>query len=166
MGGRRRGMVAVIMGVAGAGKTTVGTELARGLGWRFVDADDFHPEENKIKMAGGDPLTDEDRLPWLENIHAFLQTLGRTDNCILACSALKKRYRSIIAAGCDVLFFCLTAKPEILQQRLERRIGHFFAPALLQSQLSTLEISDDIILVDSSDELEEIVRNILSHIHS
>ncbi len=152
------------MGVAGSGKTTIGTLLAKRLGRRFVDADDFHPIENKTKMAAGVPLTDEDRLPWLEKINRFLisERAGK-DELVLACSALKKNYRAILSKNCQAKFFCLCAKAQILQKRLNQRPNHFFPPNLLQSQLKALEISDDLIIIDCSQSPETIVEQIASH---
>ncbi|MFP4417233.1 MAG: gluconokinase [Fibrobacterota bacterium] len=155
-------MVAVIMGVAGAGKTTIGTMLAKRLRWCFIDADDFHPQENRDKMASGIALSDEDRIPWLESINSYLVFhCCDQSGCVVACSALKKRYRSIISRNSRTQFFCLSTKPQILQRRLEERTGHFFSPTLLQSQFDTLEISDDLTMIDCSQKPERIIERIV-----
>src|SRR5437763_17153709 len=90
-------MVIVLMGVAGSGKTTVGRELARELGWKFYDGDDFHPRSNVEKMSRGVPLDDEDRAPWLERLRELIKScLARGESAVLACTALKKKYRSYL----------------------------------------------------------------------
>lgn len=130
----------VIMGVAGNGKTTVGTWLAEELGWDFLEGDDFHPAANIEKMSSGQPLNDEDRRPWLQSLAqeiARLQADGRRS--VLGCSALRRRYRDLLREGDPDLFFIhLTADYDTLLERMKRR-EHFMPPALLQSQFDTLE---------------------------
>jgi gluconokinase len=90
-------VVIILMGVSGSGKTTVGQRLARALGWSFVEGDDFHPPANVVKMAAGTPLTDDDRMPWLQLLRARIaQALERGENAVLACSALKQSYRMML----------------------------------------------------------------------
>jgi gluconokinase len=131
----------VVMGVAGAGKTTVAEHLARRLGCALAEADEFHSPANVAKMAAGTPLTDADRQPWLAAIGAWIaeqDRAGRT--AVVTCSALKRAYRDRLrAASPHVLFVHLTGAPELLAARLAARRGHFMPPALLGSQLATLE---------------------------
>ena len=127
------------MGVSGCGKTTIGDLVARELGIPFVDGDSLHPPENVAKMAAGRPLTDEDRWPWLATVSAELAKVG-DGGMVLACSALRRRYRDAIRASApDTVFRHLHGSKEVLGQRLESRSGHFMPPALLESQLATLE---------------------------
>ena len=134
-------MIAVVMGVSGSGKTTVGRLIAERLGWAFVEGDDLHPEANRRKMAAGTPLTDEDRWPWLDRIAARMRRDdGEGHSIVVACSALRRSYRDRLrACGADVRFLHLTGAPALLRDRLERREGHFMPAGLLDSQLATLE---------------------------
>jgi gluconokinase len=143
-------MVIVVMGVTGAGKTTLGLRLAEALAWRFHDADDFHPEANKAKMHAGIPLTDEDRWPWLRALRTVIeQALAADAGAVVTCSALKRAYRDVLAGGlAGVRYVHLTGDPGVLAARLAGRRGHFMNPALLASQLSTLEVPADALDVD------------------
>lgn len=134
-------MVLVIMGVSGAGKTTVGRALAQALDWPFYDGDDFHPPQNIEKMRRGVPLTDADRLPWLEALEALIRRhLLGGQSAVVACSALKRSYRDVLRrAGKEVRFVHLAADYATIRRRLEARRGHFFDPKLLQSQFDDLE---------------------------
>lgn len=137
-------MVIVVMGVAGAGKTTVGQRLAEVLGWRFHDADDFHSGAALAQMRGGQPLDDALRAPWLAALGDLVAGhLAAGTSAVLACSALRRRYRDILrpvaAPPGAVRFVFLRAEPELLAHRLGARAGHFFAAPLLESQLATLE---------------------------
>lgn len=131
----------VVMGVSGSGKTTIGRLLAEVLGAAFVDADDLHPVANRTKMRAGVPLTDDDRWPWLESVGAVIHAETQDGRSIvLACSALKRAYRERIAAAAEgVDFIHLTGTEDILATRMQERPGHFMPPALLTSQLETLE---------------------------
>ncbi len=131
----------VVTGVSGSGKTTVGRELAERLSCPFADADDFHPPGNVAKMSAGIPLDDEDRRPWIEAIAAWIRDRAAArEAAVVTCSALKHAYRDVLrAASPDVRFVHLTGSPELLAQRLGKRRGHFMPPALLASQLATLE---------------------------
>jgi gluconokinase len=143
-------MVIIVMGVTGAGKTTVGERLAAELGWRFHDADDFHPEANKAKMHAGIPLTDEDRWPWLRALRAVIeQALADGAGAVVTCSALKRAYRDVLSGGlAGVRYVHLTGDPRVLEARLAGRRGHFMNPALLESQIATLETPEGALEVD------------------
>ena len=156
--------VIVVMGVAGAGKTTVGRELARAIGWEFHDADDYHPAENIAKIHGGQPLTDEDREPWLASLRAMIaKAIREGRHVVLACSALKQSYRdSLSPAGMPegaVRFVYLDVPVAELQQRLAHR-HHFAPPAILPSQLATLEKPRDAIWIDGRRAVPDEVRDI------
>lgn len=134
-------MVVIIMGVTGCGKSTVGRRLAAALDWPFYDADDFHPAENVAKMSKGIALTDVDRGPWLRAIRARIdETLAAGGHAVFGCSALKEAYRHILRDGAPAVHFVwLTGPRALLAERLRHRVGHFMNPALLDSQLATLE---------------------------
>jgi gluconokinase len=133
--------VIVVMGVASSGKTSLGERLAAQLGWPFRDADSFHPPENVAKMAGGTPLNDEDRKPWLAAIAAWIDDLRATGrNGIVTCSALKRAYRRVIVGDRpDVALVYLKGSRELIGQRMAQRQHHFMPTALLDSQFATLE---------------------------
>ena len=133
-------MKSVVMGVTGCGKTTVGIALAKTLGIEFIDSDDLHPESNKKKMSSGTPLTDSDREPWLQEVS---KTLQKHESVIVACSALKKSYRSTILAGAPTTKFVhLSGSKELIFARLSERSHHFMPIGLLDSQFQTLEPLD------------------------
>jgi gluconokinase len=162
-------MIIVLMGVAGTGKTSVGQVLARRLGWPFHDADDFHPAANIEKMRRGIPLDDDDRRPWLDAIRRSIdESLRAGENAIYACSALKERYRQLLAADAEeIRFVYLTAPPELIAQRLAHRQRHFFNPALLRSQFDDLEEPHGVLQVDVSPPpdaiADSIIKALLSH---
>jgi gluconokinase len=134
-------VIVIVAGVAGSGKTTVGTQLARRLGWRFADADSFHPAANVAKMRAGIPLTDEDRAPWLRAITGWMDDLiAAGQSGVITCSALKRRYRDQLLSGrpAAVMVF-LEVDRAALVQRLSHRPGHFFPEQLLDSQLAAVE---------------------------
>ncbi|MGA7148285.1 MAG: gluconokinase [Microbacterium sp.] len=134
-------MPVVVMGVSGCGKSTIAIALAEQIGGVYIDADDLHPSSNVAKMAAGVPLTDEDRMPWLALVADAIATetaAGR--RAVVACSALRHRYRDVLrAAGGEVFFVHLDGPPELLASRMSTREEHFMPPALLASQLATLE---------------------------
>jgi len=138
------------MGVSGSGKTTVGQQLAAKTGYSFYDADNFHPRENIDKMKAGQPLTDEDRWPWLENIHDFVTKKIVGASIIMACSALKQVYRDCLSSGieqhCKWVF--LSGSYETIHNRLKNRPGHYMPAALLQSQFDALELPLNVIQAD------------------
>lgn len=126
----------VVMGVSGCGKTTFGVELAKALGYKFVDADDLHPAQNVAKMESGRPLTDSDRKPWLDAVAEAM----RQPRTVMACSALKRAYRDQLRKGAGRTFFVhLTGDPAVLAERIGARKDHFMPASLLTSQLETLE---------------------------
>ena len=134
-------MIVIIAGVSGSGKTTVGILLADRLGWRFADADDFHPAANVAKMRAGIPLTDADRGPWLRAIAAWMdERIARGEDAVVGCSALKRSYRDRLLAGRpDARMVFLAPDREVLARRLAARHGHFFPEQLLGTQLDALE---------------------------
>ena len=130
----------IIFGVSGAGKTTVGKLLARELGWRFIEADDFHPAANIEKMRSGHPLTDEDRWGWLDGLRKQIErSLSAGENSVLACSALKRAYRDRVRVSDKVKFVFLRGDYALVEEQLRSRHGHFMNAALLQSQFDDLE---------------------------
>ncbi|KAB2825431.1 MAG: gluconokinase [Candidatus Dadabacteria bacterium] len=156
-------MVLIIMGVSGAGKTTVGSVLARRLGWKFYDADDLHTGENKEKIKNGIPLTDEDRLPWLEALGELIRGLDAPS--VIACSALRKSYRDKLAgSGRDVRFVYLGGDKELIRGRLERRKGHFAGAGILESQLQALEEPEDALWEDIGPDPETIADDIIGRL--
>jgi gluconokinase len=163
-------MIVVLMGVSGSGKTTIGTLLAERTGTVFADADDYHPAANKAKMAAGTPLNDEDRQPWLETLNGLMRgwyTSGAGG--VLACSALKEKYRATLAAGMPegaVQFVLLDGSREMIEERLGQRPGHFFNPKLLESQLTTLEKPQGALSVVNDKAPEVIVDEILKEVGS
>ncbi len=156
-------MIVIVMGVVGAGKTTVGKLLADELGWEFADADDFHPASNVEKIRQGIPLTDEDRAPWLQLLHdAISRWIAARNNVVLACSALKRAYRQILHPGSEVHFVYLKGPATLIGQRLHSRQGHFANEQILASQLEDLEEPADATTIDIAATPEEIVRQIKS----
>jgi len=152
----------IVMGVSGSGKTTVGSELAKELGWEFVDGDSAHSQASLASIAAGIPLTDEDRVPWLARLGAIVTGSRQSDSgLVLACSALKKRYREVLSqADPTAVFVYLRGSAELIAERLDSRSGHFAPPALLSSQLATLEEPDDALVVDIEADVRHIVRTI------
>jgi gluconokinase len=133
-------LVIVLMGVSGAGKTTVGQMLAAQLGWDFADGDDYHPRDNVEKMRNGIPLTDADRAPWLESLrNAIAGWVAAGKNTVLACSALKEAYRAYLYVSREVQFVYLKVSSQQLHKRLRERSGHFMTEKMLDSQLAALE---------------------------
>ena len=158
------------MGVTGSGKTTIGTLLAERAGVVFADADDYHPAANKAKMAGGMPLNDDDRQPWLEILnHLMRGWFDAGKGGVLACSALKARYRETLAAGmppATVHFVLLEGSPQLIAERLAARKHEYMNPNLLDSQLKTLEPpgNDEAVSVVNDREPASVVDEILKHV--
>ena len=155
-------IVIVLMGVAGSGKTTIGISLANTLGWRFNDADEFHPPANVAKMTAGVPLNDADRAPWLAAIRQHIESCLRHDeSAVVTCSALKQSYRDVIIVdSARVKLVYLKGSPALLAQRMAGREGHFMKPQMLASQLATLEEPSDALCVDIAEPPEQIVARI------
>jgi gluconokinase len=133
--------VLIVMGVSGSGKSTIGEKLAARLGWNYEDGDRFHPASNVAKMSAGQPLTDEDRWPWLRAIADEIDRVCEAGRrAVIACSALKRAYRDILVHGRnDVRIIYLDGTEALIASRLGRRKGHFMPPGLLASQFKTLE---------------------------
>ena len=157
-------MIVIIFGVSGAGKTTVGKLLVRELGWRFIEADDFHPAANIEKMRKGHPLTDEDRWPWLDCLRKQIEQLLATgENAVLACSALKRAYRDRLRVSDEVKFVFLRGDYPVVEKQLRSRHGHFMNAALLQSQFDDLEQpqpDENVLTIELGRTPEEIVERI------
>lgn len=154
------------MGVAGAGKTTVGRALADALGWEFQDADDFHSAANVAKMRSGTPLTDADRAPWLATLRDLLARHVATGTpMVLACSALRESYRAALrppSAPRDAIAFVqLDVPPPVAEARLAARRGHYMQPSMVASQFATLEEPHDALRVDASRPVGEIVGRLI-----
>jgi gluconokinase len=162
-------LIVIVMGVAGSGKTTVGRLLGYKLGWRFADADDFHPPENKDKISRGVALTDADRAPWLAAMRsAIVQWNAAGENVVLACSALKRVYRDELRAG-QVCFVYLKGDHALLLARLRSRHGHFADEKILASQLATLEEpgeDESVIVVPIDRSPEEIASAIIAKLNA
>jgi gluconokinase len=157
-------MVVIIWGVSGVGKTTIGELLAQELGWKFYDADNFHPVANIDKMQRGEPLADEDRQPWLQSLRETIERfLTVNQNAVLACSALKKKYRDLLRVNSDVKFVFLHRSRAWIAEQLKQRRGHFMDPALLDSQFADLEepeSSEDMLTIELKGEPDELVEQI------
>jgi len=154
-------MIVVVMGVAGVGKTTVGTLLATQLGWKFADADSYHSPENIKKMAAGVPLTDADREPWLRVLRRNIQSwITNGENVVLACSALKESYREYLAVDAAVRFVYLSGSFPLIEERIRQRTGHYMHSDLLESQFESLEEPVGIPKIDVSAAPVDIVREI------
>ena len=134
----------VVMGVSGSGKSTIGEKLAERLGWSYEDGDKFHPASNVAKMSAGQPLTDEDRWPWLRAIADEIERIcAAGEHAVIACSALKHAYRDILVHGrSDVRIVYLDGTQDLIASRLALRKDHFMPPGLLASQFKTLEPPD------------------------
>jgi gluconokinase len=161
-------MIIVLMGVSGSGKTTIGTLLAERTHTVFADADTYHSEANKAKMASGQPLNDDDRQPWLETLNAILRMwFDAGEGGVLACSALKDAYRKTLV--CDlpqgsVVFVWLDGSKDLIASRLAERHNHYMNPKLLESQLATLEPPSDALRILNDRAPEEVVEKIMQHL--
>ena len=154
-------MVVLLMGVSGAGKTTVGKLLASQLGWKFADADDYHSAANVEKMRNGIPLTDADRVPWLESLRGLIvEWIASGESGVLACSALTKEYRARLVVEPEVRVVYLKANRALLRERLLGRHGHYMKEGMLESQIATLEEPEDAIVVDADGAAGDIARTI------
>jgi gluconokinase len=133
--------VVIVMGVSGSGKSTVAHGIATALGWEFAEGDAFHSEANVAKMRSGQPLTDEDRWPWLCSIGDWIsEKTAAGESAVVTCSALRRAYRDVLREGRpNVRFLHVQAPSEVIQDRMEHRPGHYMPPSLLPSQLAVLE---------------------------
>jgi gluconokinase len=159
----------VVMGVSGSGKSTIADRLAARLGWRYEDGDRFHPPANVAKMSAGQPLTDQDRGPWLQAIADEIDRLAAAgQRVVVACSALKRAYRNILVHGRDdVRIVFLNGTQDLIAERLAARKGHFMPPGLLVSQFKTLEPpqpSERPITVSIDAPVEAIVDDIINQL--
>ncbi|MCK6583238.1 MAG: gluconokinase [Anaerolineales bacterium] len=149
----------IVMGVSGSGKTTIGRMLASELNWDFFDGDDFHPPANREKMSKGIPLTDEDRVEWLNHLRELIQNhLKEGSSLVLACSALKGRYREKLAVNDKVRFVYLRGTYNQVETRMKRRKDHYMPVQLLQSQFEALEEPRDAVAIEITQTPEEVVR--------
>ena len=163
-------MIVVIMGVSGSGKSTIGRLLAARLHWEFTDGDRFHPASNVEKMRNGIPLTDDDRWPWLDAIAAWIDDTRRSGgHSVLACSALKRRYRDVLIGNRpDVRLVFLKGEETLIARRLATRHGHFMPQGLLRSQFEALEEptpDENPVIVSIEPSPGEIVTQIVSSLH-
>ena len=160
-------MVVIVMGVVGAGKTTVGRLLASQMGWKFTDADDFHSKANVEKIRHGIALTDDDRSPWLESLRtAIASWISQKENVVLACSALKRSYRDELQVAPEVRFVYLKGSPELIEARLRSRHGHFADDQILASQFADLEEPEGAVIADIVLSPEKIVEEIRAKLMS
>lgn len=158
-------MIIVLMGVMGSGKTTLGRLLAEALGCPFYDADDYHPPSNLAKLERGIVLTDKDREPWLQTLRIEMEKWGREQpRTVLACSALKKKYREILSRGNSITWFYLKGSKELIRKRLDNRKGHFANMDLLENQFEILEEPATANEVDIGSEPNMIIREMLRRI--
>lgn len=162
-------VVVVVLGVSGAGKTTVARAVADRLGWPFAEADEFHPAANVEKMRAGQPLDDSDRRPWLQALHRYVvaeAAAGRS--IVMTCSCLKRTYRETLTAGLPAVFFVQLEVPrKVLEERLRSRVGHYMPASLLGSQLDTLEplaADEPGVTVRADQPPAEVVGNVLAEL--
>jgi gluconokinase len=163
-------VILVLMGVTASGKTTIGTRLAAAERWEYAEGDDYHSEANKAKMHAGIPLTDADRAPWLASLHdVLLGWYRRGTSGVLACSALRQAYRDQLSANIpsSALHFVLLEVPrDVLEHRLAERRNHYMSPALLDSQIATLETPRDAIRVAADLPPDRVVREIMDAVRT
>ncbi|GAB4243720.1 MAG: gluconokinase [Candidatus Methylacidiphilales bacterium] len=153
----------VVMGVSGCGKSTLGKRLAELTGQPFFDADDFHPKSNVEKMRNGIPLDDKDREPWLRTLRELIQDHQDRGGLVLACSALKERYRQILSGGTELItWIYLKGSKEAIRSRLEARTGHFMPASLVDSQFATLEEPTYGLVFDIAEPVESVARQVLA----
>lgn len=155
----------LVMGVSGCGKTTIGKQLAEQLDVPFLEGDDYHPESNISKMKSGQPLTDDDRMPWLQNLAKAAQD-HEEKGFVMACSALKAKYRNVLKLLIDselnIVF--LDGKYETIRKRMEDRAGHFMPADLLKSQFDTLEPPQNAMRFEVTESPEKMIKDILKNL--
>jgi gluconokinase len=157
--------IVAVMGVAGSGKTTVGTMLANAMHCALLEGDSLHPAANVEKMSHGIPLTDADRAPWLAAIHGrLLDSFTRGECLVVTCSALKRAYRTVLAEGIPITWVYLKGSARLIRSRLQHRTGHYMKAAMLASQLEALEEPSDALSLDISQPPETLVEQILAEL--
>lgn len=157
-------MIIILMGVSGCGKTTVGKQLSLVLGCPFYDSDDFHSPEARLKMTNGVALTDEDRQPWLEELNRKMRKWNlQSHRTVLACSALKQKYRELLSRETEVIWVYLKGDKALIGERLQKRQGHFASVNLLDSQFDSLEEPQNAIVLDISLKPERLVEALIPH---
>jgi len=158
---------AIVMGVSGCGKTTIGRVLATYLGWVYIESDDYHSREDIQKMSCGIPLTDEDRWPWLTRLHNLMLEYEKKEQpVILACSALKESYRQLLAKDLkNVVFIYLKGDYDLIWERMQQR-HHFMKADMLKSQFAALEEPQKAIVVNIHETQDSIVQELVSKINA
>jgi carbohydrate kinase (thermoresistant glucokinase family) len=157
-------MIIVLMGVSGCGKTTIGKQLSLALGCPFYDGDDFHSSGARLKMTNGVALTDEDRQLWLEELNRKMKKWNlQSHQTVLACSALKQKYRDLLSHETEVVWVYLKGDKALIKERLQQRQGHFASPNLLDSQFDSLEEPQKAIVLDISAKPERLVEALILH---
>lgn len=161
-------MIAILMGVSGAGKTTIGQILSRQLGWPLFDADEFHSAASIEKMRSGIPLDDADRWPWLDRMNTMIrQKEAQGESVLLACSALKQVYRDQLSKGTtEIRWIYLKGRFDLIRERLEARKGHYMKAGLLESQFAALEEPVDALSIEIDDTPDAIADSILRQLHA
>ncbi|HLK32253.1 MAG TPA: gluconokinase [Terriglobales bacterium] len=155
-------MILVVMGVAGSGKTTIGTRLAEALGCLFLEGDSLHPPANVEKMSHGIPLTDADRAPWLTAIRDHIRAADERGEClVVACSALKQQYRDFLSRDARITWIYLKGSQELIASRIEHRREHYMKAGMLPSQFTDLEEPSDALVVDITPPPEAILQKLL-----
>ena len=156
----------ILMGVSGSGKTAIGQALSSALGCTFIDGDDFHPPQNVKNMSKGIPLSDEDRLHWLETLsHLLSENYHRGENLVLACSALKRVYRyQLRLIHADLIFVYLEGDIDMIRQRMQAREKHYMKPGMLESQFQILEPPQNALQINIDRPINEIVQEIIDYI--
>lgn len=159
-------MIVIVAGVSGTGKSTIGEALSTALAVPFFDADDYHPQSNIDKMQRGEALNDDDRWPWLARLAELLSIQERQGGAVLACSALKERYREYLMSSlpAPVVWIVLTGSAALLSSRLSNRKGHFFDARLLENQLATWELPEYGLHIDVGKSIDDVVSQAVSYI--
>jgi len=156
-------MIVQVIGVSGCGKSTIARNLSKALGIPYYDADDYHPKENVEKMKNGQALDDSDRASWLATLSTQLQEWDKNEGAILACSALKEKYREVLSEGLnDCHWVFLSGDYDLIYNRMTKRQGHYMSEQMLKSQFDSLEIPSYGIHVDINKSPEEIINIIKS----
>ena len=156
----------IVIGVSGCGKSSVGQALANHLSWRYADADDYHPAANVIKMREGQALNDDDRAPWLDRLNAVLRhSVAKQEPIVLACSALRQRYRDALNKQLDsVAFVHLSGSYELIESRMKKRADHYMPPSLLRSQFAALEPPLGVLTLDIEQPVQTLVEQIVAQL--